>query len=103
MSEHHQHERAAVSFRTMELVVALVIFVFGAIVIYDSVRVGASGPKTAQGGYFPFYIGLLTCLSASHHLRQGRIRRRARRKAFVTTQQLSMVLQLFVRPSCSSA
>ena len=97
MSEHHQHERAAVSFRTMELVVALLIFVFGAIVIYDSVRVGAQWAEDGpQGGYFPFYIGLLTCLSAVIIFAKAAFDAARGRKAFVTTQQLSMVLQLFV-------
>jgi len=96
MSEHHQHERAAVSFRTMELVVALVIFVFGAIVIYDSVRVGAQWAEDGpQGGYFPFYIGLLTCLSAVIISPRAAFDAARGRKGSSPPQQLSMV------PSCS--
>ncbi|MCU0805466.1 MAG: tripartite tricarboxylate transporter TctB family protein [Burkholderiales bacterium] len=97
MSEHSRHERAAVSYRTMELVVALVIFVFGAIVVYDSARIGAQwGDDGPQGGYFPFYIGLLTCLSAVIIFAKAAFDAARGRKAFVTTSQLAMVLKLFV-------
>lgn len=48
------------SVRTAELAVAAVLVAFGAVVMWDSVRVGsgweADGPKA---GYFPFYIGAL--------------------------------------------
>ena len=58
-------DRAAISVRAMELVVALVIFVIGAIVVYDSHRLGSGwGNDGPQSGYFPFYIGLLLCLSS---------------------------------------
>ena len=45
---------------------AALFFIFGAIVIYDSVRLGfgwqeVHGPRP---GYFPFYIGLLICIAA---------------------------------------
>ena len=46
---------------------AALFFIFGAIVITDSVRLGfgwqeVHGPRP---GYFPFYIGLLICASAA--------------------------------------
>lgn len=97
MSEHQRHERSAVSYRTMELAVALVIFVFGAIVVFDSARIGAQwGEDGPQGGYFPFYIGLLTCLSAVIVFAKAAFDAARARKAFVTTHQLSMVLKLFI-------
>ncbi len=52
--------------RAAELVVAATFFGIGALVIYDSVRLGArwaaDGP---QPGYFPFYVGLLICISSA--------------------------------------
>ena len=63
--EHPPQGEAGISQRTMEYVVAALLFVFGAIIIYDSQRLGASwGSDGPQSGYFPFYIGLLICLSA---------------------------------------
>jgi hypothetical protein len=56
---------AGISTRTMEIAVAAILFALGALVIFDSVRLGAGwaddGP---QSGYFPFYIGLLLCFSS---------------------------------------
>jgi putative tricarboxylic transport membrane protein len=56
----------AVSTRTMEIVVAVVFLVISALVIKDSLRVGAGwaeieGPRA---GYFPFYIGLMMGLAS---------------------------------------
>jgi hypothetical protein len=52
--------------RTLELAVAVVLFVLGAIVIADSLRLGARwGEDGPQAGYFPFYIGLLICIPSA--------------------------------------
>ena len=62
---HDKNDRPAASTRTLELVVATLLFVFGAVVIADSVRLGLRwGEDGPQAGYFPFYIGLLICLPA---------------------------------------
>ncbi len=49
----------------IEVITAAVLFAVGAVVIYDSQRLGTGwttdGP---QSGYFPFYIGLMLCLSS---------------------------------------
>ena len=62
---------AGISTRTMEFVVAIIILLFGALVVYDSLRLGAGwaddGP---QSGYFPFYIGLLLCVASLGTLAQ---------------------------------
>jgi hypothetical protein len=56
---------AGISTRAMEIAVAAILFALGALVVFDSVRLGAGwaddGP---QSGYFPFYIGLLLCISS---------------------------------------
>jgi hypothetical protein len=56
---------AGISTRTMDIAVALILFALGALVMFDSLRLGAGwsddGP---QSGYFPFYIGILLCLSS---------------------------------------
>jgi hypothetical protein len=50
----------AVTTRSVEVVVAVVFLVIGAVVIIDSLRVGAGWDSDAPGaGYFPFYIGLM--------------------------------------------
>ncbi|MGH6609834.1 MAG: tripartite tricarboxylate transporter TctB family protein [Burkholderiaceae bacterium] len=59
-------DRAAASTRTLEITVALILFVLGAIVVYDSYRLGSRwGSDGPQSGYFPFYIGLLICIASA--------------------------------------
>lgn len=59
----------AVSTRTVDAVVAALLIAVGAVVVWDSHRVGASwafdGP---EAGYFPFYIGLIIVISSAVNL-----------------------------------
>ena len=53
-------ERGTISTRTMEITVALLIMGLGAVVMYDSWRIGARwGEYGPQAGYFPFYVGVM--------------------------------------------
>jgi hypothetical protein len=77
--------------------VAALFFIFGAIVIYDSLRLGhgwaADGPRP---GYFPFYIGLLICISATINFVRGLLIRGDRNKPFVQVGQLKLVLTVLI-------
>jgi hypothetical protein len=58
--------RSLLSNRAAEIIVALVLLAFSAIVIYDSVRIGFSwvegeGPAS---GYFPFYMAVLLAIAS---------------------------------------
>ena len=47
-------DRAAVSTRTVEIAVALILFALGALVVFDSYRLGSKwGSDGPQSGYFP--------------------------------------------------
>ena len=86
-------EQPAVSMRTMEIVVALIIMVLGAIVVYDSHRLGSSwGDDGPQSGYFPFYIGLLLCFSSVGTLVQTLLDKDEESESFVTREKLKLVL-----------
>lgn len=91
------HDRAVGSVRTWEIVVAVAFFVFGAVVVWDSRRLGAEwaadGP---QAGYFPFYIGLLICISSVANLISAFGKGSKGKKAFVTWGQLKMVFVVMV-------
>jgi hypothetical protein len=99
---------AGISTRTMEIVVAVLILLFGALVVYDSLRLGAGwaddGP---QSGYFPFYIGLLLCVASVGTIAQvafAQWKRRdqpvgsieAQRQLFVGWGPLKLVLSVLV-------
>jgi Tripartite tricarboxylate transporter TctB family len=65
-------DRPAVTMQTMEIVTAGALFAFGALVAWDSFRLGAKwlddGP---QSGYFPFYIGMIIVVSSAITLVQA--------------------------------
>lgn len=97
-----------VSTPAMDVAVALIIFAIGALVVVDSYRLGSSwGDDGPQSGYFPFYIGLLLCLSAVATLAQAAFdewKRRTqfagavaeRRRQFVAWSQLKQVFAVLV-------
>jgi putative tricarboxylic transport membrane protein len=89
--------RAAFRVKSAELAVAALFFVLGAIVIYDSLRLGkgwaADGPRP---GYFPFYIGLLICISATINFVRALLVRGENNKPFVQVGQLKMVLTVLI-------
>src|ERR1700694_3347693 len=92
--------RAAFRQTSAELAVAALFFLVGAIVVYDSWRLGASwGEDGPQAGYFPFYIGLLVCASALVNVVQALFNRRDRGKAFCEVPALKLVLSVLV-PAC---
>ena len=89
--------RAAFSQRTAEIVVAAVFLLLGAIVIFDSVRLGISwGEDGPQAGYFPFYVALIICLSSLVNLVLALMVRQEKSKAFVEIGQLKLVLAVLV-------
>ncbi len=58
-------EKSAASVKMVDAITAIVIFVMGVIVIWDSWRLGASwGSDGPEAGYFPFYIGLILCIAS---------------------------------------
>jgi hypothetical protein len=83
--------------RTAEIVVAGFIFLLGAIVMVDSVRLGARwGDDGPQAGYFPFYIGLILCASSVVNLLLVVLSRRDQDRTFVRVDQLKLVLTVLV-------
>jgi len=90
-------ERAAFRLRSAEIGIALLFLAFGALVIFDSVRQGArwvaDGP---QPGYFPFYLGVIICISSAVTLVRGLLMPAGRNKTFVQVGQLKLVLSVLV-------
>jgi hypothetical protein len=90
-------DRAVGSVRTWEVVVALCFLAFGAVVMWDSWRIGArwsdDGP---QAGYFPFYVGLFIVVSAVVTLYNAARMGEEGREPFVRWGQLKLVLTVLV-------
>ena len=55
---------SVVSTKTVEVVVAVALTIFGAVIAYSSFQLGAGWTTDGPGaGYFPFYVGLLICIA----------------------------------------
>ncbi len=97
MEQNSQSGRVLARVVTVDLVVALIVFALGALVVYESRELGSSwGSDGPQAGYFPFYIGLLICLSGAVVFVQSMLRLRADAKAFVAAGQLKQVMIVLV-------
>ena len=84
--------------KSAELVVAALFFIFGAIVITDSVRLGfgwqeVHGPRP---GYFPFYIGLIICVASLVNIVLALRVPAPQNKTFVEVGQLKLVLTVLI-------
>ena len=93
-----QQVRAAFRRKSAELAVAGFIFLLGAIVIVDSVRLGFGwqeihGPRP---GYFPFYIGVIMCVASLVNVARALLVRGEDNKTFVQVGQLKLVLAVLV-------
>jgi hypothetical protein len=89
--------RPAFRQKSAEMAVAAFIFLLGAIVICDSVRLGARwGDDGPQAGYFPYYIGLILCLASAVNLGLALLNRRDRDRTFVEVGQLMLVLTVLI-------
>jgi hypothetical protein len=93
----HQ-ETGGLTTRGAEVTVALVLFALGALVVYDSHRLGSSwGSDGPEAGYFPFYIGVIMCFASAAIIGQTLVGRGASRDVvFVQWQPLRQVLSVLV-------
>jgi putative tricarboxylic transport membrane protein len=90
-----QQEKAVGSVRAWEVLVAALFLVFGAIVVWDSRRLGAQwGSDGPQAGYFPFYIGMIICIASAVNLIAALVK--PDRAPFVKWGQLRMILIVMV-------
>lgn len=90
-------DRPAASVKAVEVGVAVVILLFGALVAYDSYRIGARwGDDGPQAGYVPFYVGLLIIASAAVSFARALRGANFGAKAFVSRGQLKLILVVLV-------
>ena len=93
MAHEPQAARGAARTVVVDLLTAAVIFLIGTVVAWDSYRLGASwGAEGPQAGYFPFYIGLLICISSAVVMGQALARLGKDKSVFVQRDQFRQVL-----------
>jgi hypothetical protein len=89
--------REGVGTRTVEIVVAVLIFVLGAVVVQGSRALGSGWTSDGPGaGYFPFYIGLILCGAALGVVFQAVVAKDKNGDVFVDSTQLKQVMAMFL-------
>src|SRR6266508_1731013 len=88
---------SAASVKAVEIGVAAVIFLFGALVVFDSYRIGAKwGDDGPQAGYFPLYVGLLVRLAGTVILVRAFRDSALAAESFVSRDELKKILTVLV-------
>ena len=89
--------RPALRYKSAEVFLAALFFVLGALVMWDSARLGARWAEDGpQAGYFPFYIALLVCIASAVNLVIALRLRGEENRTFVETGQLKLVLVVLI-------
>jgi hypothetical protein len=97
MSKNTEASQHTVSYRAMDIIIALLFMVTACVVMWDSWKVGArwvsDGP---QAGYFPFYIGVIMFIASLGTVLTGLLTKSPNLKTFVERSQFISVLQVLV-------
>lgn len=97
MKDTKDFSEGGVSVRVMDIIVALLLMIVGAVVMADSYRIGASWSEFGpESGYFPFYIGLLIFASSAITLGISIFKSAPKREIFVEPSKFKLVLQVLV-------
>jgi Tripartite tricarboxylate transporter TctB family len=90
-------QRTGVATNVIEAIVAFLILVLGAVVIQGSWALGSGWTSDGPGsGYFPFYIGVLLCISGAGTLVQALFGKNKNTEIFVDSEQLKRVLSVLL-------
>lgn len=80
---------------TVDAIVAAILLVVGLVVVVEARRLGASWTSDGPGaGYFPFYIGLIVCISSLGILYQSVLGKKRDTETFVNREQLKQVMSV---------
>ena len=90
-------ERAGVATNVVEAVVAFLVLTLGVVVITGSWKLGSGWTSDGPGsGYFPFYIGLILCISGIGTMYQAVFGKDKNTDIFVDGEQLKRVLSVLL-------
>ena len=86
-----------ISTHIVEAVVALLVLAMGIVVIVGSRALGSGWTSDGPGsGYFPFYIGVLLCISGVGVIYQSMFGKNKNAAMFVDSEQLRRVLSVLL-------
>jgi hypothetical protein len=89
--------RTGVATYVVEAVVAFLVLVMGLVVIQGSWSLGSRWTSDGPGsGYFPFYIGLILCISGIGTMVQALFGKNRKTEIFVDREQLRRVLSVLL-------
>jgi hypothetical protein len=85
---------------TVDAVVAAILLVVGIVVVIEARRLGAGWTTDGPGaGYFPFYIGLIVCISSLGIMYQALFSKKRDTGPFVDQLQFKRVMSVLA-PAC---
>ena len=101
MSDDHSSDEAEgpaiVNNNTVDAVVSAILFMLGVVVVIEARRLGSDWQDDGPGsGYFPFYIGLIVCISAIGVFYQAMFSKARDTGGFVNRVQLGRVLSVLL-------
>lgn len=89
-------KQGLVSTRVMEIAVGAFLLVLGLVLIFDANRLGTGwGDDGPKSGYFPFYIGLILCISSAVAIFQG-MRASGAADPFVERGQARLIMAVLI-------
>ncbi|GAB3766900.1 tripartite tricarboxylate transporter TctB family protein [Ramlibacter monticola] len=90
-------ERTGVPTFAVEAVVAALVLLMGLVVTTTSWKLGAGWMSDGPGaGYFPFYIGVILCVSGGGILYQSLLGKKRNTEIFVDREQIKRVLVVLI-------
>lgn len=82
---------------TVDAVVAVILLAIGLLVVYEARRLGAGWTSDGPGsGYFPFYVGLIMCVSSLGILYQSLLSKSRDTDTFATVLQTKRVASVLL-------
>lgn len=94
---HSGEQASGVQTWVIEAIVAVIVLALGLLVISGSAKLGSGWTTDGPGaGYFPFYIGLIICISAVGIFWQAVFTKNRNTEIFVDGEALKRVLSVLV-------
>jgi hypothetical protein len=95
--ESHEETRTGIATNYIDAIVAVLVFILGAVIIYGSRKLGSEWTTDGPGsGYFPFYIGLILSISALGILYQALAGKIKNTDVFVDRTEFGRVLSVLI-------